>query len=53
VVRWAGDLDADGAPDLLLEVDPGSGAELRLYLSSAAAPGEIAGLAGRFLIPGC
>lgn len=53
MVRWAGDLDADGAPDLLLEVDPGSGTELRLYLSSAAAPGEIAGLAGRFLIPGC
>ena len=53
MVRWAGDLDADGAPDLLLDVDPGTGNEMRLYLSSAAAPGELMGLVGRFVIPGC
>jgi hypothetical protein len=32
-VRWAGDLDGDGALDLLLDVDEGESGELILFLS--------------------
>ncbi len=47
-LRWAGDLDGDGRPDLLVRL-PGSGAvDVALYLSSLAGPGELVGLAGRF-----
>lgn len=46
-LRWSGDLDRDGKPDLLLSVAGGS-AKLLLYLSSLAKEGEIVGSAGIF-----
>jgi hypothetical protein len=42
---WAGDLDGDGRSDLLVRLGEG---QVRLYLSSLAADGEILGLAGEF-----
>lgn len=38
---FAGDLDRDGRLDLVLDLAPEEGEELVLYLSSAAAPGEL------------
>jgi len=46
---WAGDLDGDGRPDLLISFGDYGSADL--YLSSAARSSEIAGLAGSFLLP--
>lgn len=44
---WAGDLDGDGKPDLMLSHgDPGM--DISLYLSSLAKEGELVGLAGQF-----
>ncbi|HLL22365.1 MAG TPA: hypothetical protein VK427_09550, partial [Kofleriaceae bacterium] len=43
---WAGDLDRDGAMDLLLDVTPKYSFQLyRLYLSSAATEGPFAAVA--------
>jgi hypothetical protein len=47
LVRWVGDLDGDGKPDLIVDAG-GGGWHLVLYLSSLAAPGGIVGEAGRF-----
>lgn len=46
VLHFVGDLDRDGQPDLLLEIpDDNCGYDHRLYLSSAAAAGDLVGLA--------
>lgn len=47
LVRWVGDLDGDGKPDLIVDTG-GGGWHLVLYLSSFAAPGQLVGEAGRF-----
>lgn len=48
-VLWAGDLDGDGRADLLISLpDDNCGFDNRLYLSSAAGPGQLVGLAGHF-----
>lgn len=47
LVRWVGDLDGDGKPDLIVDAG-GGGWHLVLYLSSMAPPGGIVGEAGRF-----
>lgn len=48
-VLWAGDLDGDGRADLLISLpDDNCGFDNRLYLSSAAGPGLLVGLAARF-----
>jgi len=44
---WAGDLDGDGKPDLILNHGE-PGIQVALYLSSLAKEGELVGLAGRF-----
>lgn len=44
---WAGDLDGDGQPDLILN-HGGYGIHVALYLSSLAGEGELVGLAGSF-----
>jgi hypothetical protein len=44
---WAGDLDGDGKPDYLIEFDNAYGSA-QLFLSSAAASGQLVGLAGQF-----
>jgi hypothetical protein len=44
---WAGDLDGDGKPDLILNHGE-PGIQVALYLSSLAKDGELVGLAGRF-----
>jgi hypothetical protein len=43
---WAGDLDRDGKPDLIISRDGVN--DVTLYLSSSAAKGEAVGEAGRF-----
>jgi len=43
---WAGDLDGDGKLDLLVSWD--DDADVTLYLSSLAKPGELVGFAGSF-----
>ena len=43
---WAGDLDGDGKPDLLIRHGD-SDIDVALYLSSLAKDGELVGLAGR------
>lgn len=48
LVRWIGDLDGDGKPDLIIDGGGGDGWRVVLYLSSLAAPGGIVGEAGRF-----
>jgi hypothetical protein len=40
VIRWAGDVDGDGCPDLLLDADTSSA----MYLSSRALDGELVGV---------
>lgn len=45
-LQWAGDLDGDDIPDLLLK--HGSDNSVALYLSSLAKEGELVGLAGSF-----
>ena len=40
VIRWAGDVDGDGSPDLLLDADTSSA----MYLSSRACDGELVGV---------
>lgn len=47
-LRWAGDLDGDGRPDLLVSCNTSITQDLQLYLSSKARPGEIVGRAGKF-----
>lgn len=47
-LRWAGDLDHDGRPDLLVDFSLGHGQNLALFLSSLAGPGQVVGEAGRF-----
>jgi|CXWL01.1.fsa_nt_gi hypothetical protein len=44
---WAGDLDGDGKPDLIMD-HGGDGIHVALYLSSLAKEGELVGLAGSF-----
>lgn len=56
-LRWAGDLDRDGRPDLLVSLGDVT-TRLVLYLSSLAQDGEIVGRAGAFTYapidsPGC
>jgi hypothetical protein len=47
-VQWAGDLDGDGRLDLVTTFSPKySWYPRRLYLSSAAAPGDLVGLVAR------
>lgn len=50
LLRWAGDLDRDGKLDLLINATRHASGELdyRLFLSSLAGEGEIAGAAGAF-----
>lgn len=53
-VVWAGDLDADGRLDLLLNTsDHYNVSELRLYLSSMAKAGELASEVASFRSVGC
>jgi hypothetical protein len=47
---WAGDLDEDGKPDFLVSFVDAEG-PVHLYLSGAAAPGQIVGLAGVYNSP--
>lgn len=50
LLRWAGDLDRDGRPDLLLAMDADA-AVFMLFLSSLATPDEFVGEAGVFVRP--
>ncbi len=44
-ILWAGDLDRDGKPDIILDRTKGeSQADIALFLSSAASDGELVGL---------
>jgi hypothetical protein len=47
---WAGDLDRDGKPDFLVSFVDGDG-PIHLYLSSAAKPPQLVGLAGVYNTP--
>lgn len=47
---WAGDLDGDSRPDLLISFVDADG-PAHLYLSSAAKPGQLVGLVGVHLAP--
>jgi hypothetical protein len=47
---WAGDIDRDGKPDFLISFVDGDG-PIHLYLSSAAKPQQLAGLAGVYNTP--
>ena len=49
-LRWVGDLDRDGRPDLLLAMDTDA-TVFMLLLSSFAQPGEFVGEAGVFVRP--
>ena len=44
---WAGDLDGDGKPDLIIN-HGGYGTNIAVYLSSLAKEGELVGFAGNF-----
>lgn len=46
-LRWAGDLDGDGASDWLIDFGSYDEAPLRLFLSSRAKSGQLVGEAGR------
>ena len=52
---WAGDLDRDGKLDLVVNVSNhyNAVAQIRVFLSSAAGPGKLLGLAGHFSAVGC
>jgi len=51
---WAGDLDRDGSPDLLLDVtDHYNVSALALYLSSKASANAMVGRIGYFRVVGC
>jgi hypothetical protein len=53
-VRWAGDLDRDGRPDLLADLRTDyAGSRLVLFLSGGAGPGHLVRVAGRLDLPGC
>jgi hypothetical protein len=54
-VLWAGDLDADGKVDLVIDVSDHENAvnNIRVYLSSLASEDEIVGHAGTFDAVGC
>jgi hypothetical protein len=53
-LHWAGDLDLDGKLDLLLDVSSHQAStELRLFLSSRAAPGELVGEAAALSKSNC
>lgn len=47
---WAGDLDRDGRPDFLISFIDADG-PVHLYLSSAAKPNQLVGLAGVYYSP--
>jgi hypothetical protein len=49
-LQWAGDLDRDGKPDFIVSFVDADG-PVHLYLSSAARPGQLVGLAGVFDSP--
>jgi hypothetical protein len=60
LLRWAGDLDGDGKLDLIMNLSSryGEDAAATLFLSSAAKPGEMVGMAAGFRYwpvgnPGC
>ena len=60
LLRWAGDLDGDDKLDLIMTISSRSGEDATaiLFLSSAAKPGELVGMAGSFYYwpvdnPGC
>ncbi len=50
LLRWAGDLDRDGRPDLLLVAMDADAAVFMLFLSSLATPDEFVGEAGVVLV---
>ncbi|MFN7924159.1 MAG: hypothetical protein U0Q16_28920 [Bryobacteraceae bacterium] len=50
---WCGDIDGDSKPDFLFEDSGGLWTSYRLFLSTAAKPGEAAGEVGQFFITGC
>jgi len=52
-LRWAGDLDGDGKVDLLFEDRGYNWSSLRLFLSTAAKPGQILGEVAQFYQTGC
>jgi hypothetical protein len=53
-VRWAGDLDRDGRPDLLADLTTHyAGNRLVLFLSRGAGAGHLVRIAGRLDLPGC
>ena len=53
-VRWAGDLDRDGKPDLVADLTTHyAGNRLVLFLSRGAEPGHLVRVAGRLDLPGC
>lgn len=50
---WAGDLDGDNKLDLLFEDSGDNWSSRRLFLSSAAQPGELLAEVGQFYTTGC
>lgn len=52
-LRWAGDLDGDGRADYLFEDGGGNWTSLRLFLSSAAKPGQVVAEVAQFYHTGC
>jgi hypothetical protein len=53
-IRWAGDLDRDGKPDLLADLTTHyAGSRLVLFLSGGAESDHLVRMAGRLDLPGC
>jgi len=53
-IRWVGDLDRDGKPDLLADLTTHyAGNRLVLFLSHGAGPVHLVRVAGRLDLPGC
>ena len=52
-IRWVGDIDRDGKPDILLDACPYPGSLLMLFLSSEAEEGEIVHKVAEIQIMGC